>query len=133
MLIRLSWALLNIPRRLSVIGETSSTPCGMKVTVVKTVTIGRERYVVAFEDGIRVSDVKPSDFRRGAIHHPGLRNGSGVIAGFRVKKISRTENTVYYKCTCQKCKEEGKEVREDILTPQDMIKHYKENHDGKSK
>ncbi len=73
-----------------------------------------------FEDGTRVEKFKYYKASTGHIGHPTLSSfGHGTYMGFDTFPAFTEEKTVYYKCKCSKC------GMEDIMTPQDMMKHDK--------
>ncbi len=125
-------ALLTPSRRIPAqdrIGEKALTSCGMTVEIIKIDRCSRKNvttFTVQFEDEARVLGVVYNAFVKGTVHHPGLsRNGKcGTIAGFSAKRISRTDENVYYRCKCLYCKD----AKEDILSARQMVTHWRKMH-----
>ncbi len=62
--------------------------------------------------------------KKGEVSHPVLHTGKKTVGfyGFDASFLSRSETKVYYKCECRIC------GLKDVLTPQQMIEHWKEAH-----
>ena len=99
------------------IGQKKMANIGLEMEIVYY--IGEGRVNILFEDGTLVTNKRYYNFQRGAIEHPHLNihGRVGKFANFSCKYVSSVEGNVYYKCKCEKC------GLEDILTPQEMIKH----------
>ena len=104
------------------LGETRIMNCGMKATIIR---YGNAMDIdVCFEDGTVVEDRDYAQFKRGNIAHQSLclSYGSKDFHGFVCKQGFIDEDRTLYECICKHC------GLEDVLTPQEMIKHEKLEH-----
>ena len=104
------------------LGETRMMNCGMKATIIR---YGNAMDIdVCFEDGTVVEDRDYAQFKRGNIAHQSLclSYGSKDFHGFVCKQGFIDEDRTLYECICKHC------GLEDVLTPQEMIKHEKLEH-----
>ena len=104
------------------LGETRMMNCGMEATIIRY--NGVHDIDVRFEDGTVVEHKSYSKFKKGGIAHQliSLNNGSKDFHGFICKQGFKDEDRVLYECICKHC------GLEDVLTPQEMIKHEKLEH-----
>ena len=104
------------------LGETKMMNCGMEATIIR---YGRcDDIDVRFEDGTVVEHRTYNSFKNGTIAHPLIRLGcdSKNFHGFICKQGFIDEDRTPYECICKHC------GLEDVLTPQEMIKHEKLEH-----
>ena len=103
-------------------GETKVMNCGMEAAIVRY--NGVHDIDVRFEDGAVVEHKGYSALKNGKISHPSINrsHGSKDFHGFICKQGFKDEDRVLYECICKHC------GLEDVLTPQEMIKHEKLKH-----
>ena len=104
------------------LGETKVMNCGMEATIIR---YGKYTNIdVRFEDGTIVEHKSYDNFKRGRIAHQliSLNNGSKDFHGFICRQGFIDEDRTLYECICKHC------GLEDVLTPQEMIKHEKLEH-----
>ena len=104
------------------LGETRMMNCGMEATIIQyknAIDID-----VRFEDGAVVEHKTYNSFKKGGIAHESLsqKRGSKDFHGFICKQGFIDEDRTLYECICKHC------GLEDVLTPQEMIKHEKLEH-----
>lgn len=102
--------------------ETQMMKCGMKATIIR---YENNRDIdVRFEDGKVVGHKAYGIFKKGEIAHESLsqKRGSKDFHGFICKQGFKDEDRTLYECICKHC------GLEDVLTPQEMIKHEKLEH-----
>ena len=109
------------------IGEEKLQKCGLKLKI--TEYIEGSYYNAVFEDGTPVLRMSYTSFRLQATTHPDLKKHKYM--GFSVKKritdaLNSTDGCARYECACDKC------GIKDIMTPQEMIEHFKTVHSGGS-
>ena len=104
------------------LGETRMMNCGMEAAIVRY--NGVHDIDVRFEDGAVVEHKGYSALKNGKISHPSINrsHGSKDFHGFICKQGFKDEDRVLYECICKHC------GLEDVLTPQEMIKHEKLEH-----
>ena len=104
------------------LGETRMMNCGMEATIIRYG--GCKDIDVRFEDGKVVGHKTYNAFKKGEIAHESLsqKRGSKDFHGFICKQGFKDEDRVLYECICKHC------GLEDVLTPQEMIKHEKLEH-----
>lgn len=104
------------------LGETRMMNCGMKATIIRYGNTGD--IDVRFEDGATVKHKVYGPFKRGEVAHRliSLKYGSKDFHGFVCKQGFIDEDRTLYECICKHC------GLEDVLTPQEMIKHEKLEH-----
>ena len=104
------------------LGETRMMNCGMEATIIRY--NGAFDIDVRFEDGTVVEHKSYSKFKKGEIAHESLslNHGSKDFHGFICKQGFKDEDRVLYECICKHC------GLEDVLTPQEMMKHEKLEH-----
>ncbi len=74
---------------------------------------------IKFEDGTVSKHVKTGAISARNVRHPSInQRGYGVFCNFEVSRAFKDDNGVFYRCKCSKC------GLEDIMTPQQMVKHY---------
>ena len=96
--------------------------CGMKATIIR---YGNNTDIdVCFVDGTIVEHKTYNSFKKGRITHRliSLKHGSKDFHGFICKQGFIDEERTLYECICKHC------GLEDVLTPQEMIKHEKLEH-----
>jgi len=108
------------------LGETRMMNCGMEATIIRYG--GAADIDVRFEDESVVEHKTYDNFKRGTIAHKSLSqsHGSKDFHGFICKQGFKDEDRVLYECICKHC------GLEDVLTPQEMMRHEELEH-GKSK
>ena len=104
------------------LGETRMMKCGMETTIIRYNTA--KDIDIRFEDGAVVEHKIYDNFKKGEIAHSSLRlrYGSKDFHGFICKQGFIDEDRTLYECICKHC------GLEDVLTPQEMIKHEKLEH-----
>ena len=104
------------------LGETRMMNCGMEATIIRY--NGAFDIDVRFEDGTVVEHKFYSKFKKGTIAHRSLslNHGSKDFHGFICKQGFIDEDRTLYECICKHC------GLEDVLTPQEMMKHEKLEH-----
>ena len=104
------------------LGETRMMNCGMETTIIRYNT--SKDIDVRFEDGTVVEHRRYIQFKRGEIAHRSLslNHGSKDFHGFICKQGFKDEDRTLYECICKYCD------LEDVLTPQEMMKHEKLEH-----
>ena len=108
------------------LGETRMMNCGMEATIIRYG--GAADIDVRFEDESVVEHTTYDNFKRGTIAHKSLSqsHGSKDFHSFICKQGFKDEDRVLYECICKHC------GLEDVLTPQEMMRHEELEH-GKSK
>lgn len=104
------------------LGETRMMNCGMEAAIIR---YGRSDDIdVRFEDGAIVEHKTYNSFKKDGIAHRliSLKYGSKDFHGFVCKQGFIDEDRTLYECICKHC------GLEDVLTPQEMIKHEKLEH-----
>lgn len=104
------------------LGETQMMNCGMEAAIIRY--NGVRDIDVRFEDGATVKHKVYGPFKRGEVAHRliSLKYGSKDFHGFVCKQGFIDEDRTLYECICKHC------GLEDVLTPQEMIKHEKLEH-----
>ena len=104
------------------LGETRMMNCGMEATIIRYES--NADVDVRFEDGTVVEHRRYIQFKRGEIAHRSLslNHGSKDFHGFICKQGFKDEDRTLYECICKYCD------LEDVLTPQEMMKHEKLEH-----
>ena len=104
------------------LGETRMMNCGMEATIIRYG--GATDIDVRFEDGAVTEHKGYKGFKKGGIAHQliNLKNGSKDFHGFICKQGFIDEDRTLYECICKHC------GLEDVLTPQEMMKHEKSEH-----
>ena len=104
------------------LGETRMMNCGMEATIIRYES--NADVDVCFEDGTVVEHRRYIQFKRGEIAHRSLslNHGSKDFHGFICKQGFKDEDRTLYECICKYCD------LEDVLTPQEMMKHEKLEH-----
>ena len=104
------------------LGETRMMKCGMEATIIRYES--NADVDVRFEDGTVVEHRRYIQFKRGEIAHRSLslNHGSKDFHGFICKQGFKDEDRTLYECICKYCD------LEDVLTPQEMMKHEKLEH-----
>ena len=104
------------------LNEAKMMNCGMKATIIRYGNTGD--IDVRFEDGATVKHKVYGPFKRGEVAHRliSLKYGSKDFHGFVCKQGFIDEDRTLYECICKHC------GLEDVLTPQEMIKHEKLEH-----
>ena len=108
------------------LGKARMMNCGMEATIIRYES--NADVDVRFEDGTVVEHRRYIQFKRGGIAHRSLslNHGSKDFHGFICKQGFKDEDRTLYECICKYCD------LEDVLTPQEMMKHEKLKH-GKNK
>ena len=104
------------------LGETWMMNCGMEATIIRYG--GCNDIDVRFEDGAVAKHKLYDPFKKSKIAHPSIsqKDGSKDFHGFICKQGFKDEDRTLYECICKHC------GLEDVLTPQEMIKHEKLEH-----
>ena len=104
------------------LGEARMMNCGMEATIIRYES--NADVDVRFEDGTVVEHRRYIQFKRGEIAHRSLslNHGSKDFHGFICKQGFKDEDRTLYECICKYCD------LEDVLTPQEMMKHEKLEH-----
>ena len=104
------------------LGETRMMNCGIEATIIRHES--NADVDVRFEDGTVVEHRRYIQFKRGGIAHRSLslNHGSKDFHGFICKQGFKDEDRTLYECICKYCD------LEDVLTPQEMMKHEKLEH-----
>ena len=104
------------------LGETRMMNCDMKATIIRYENA--DDINICFEDGKVVEHNTYRAFKKGYIAHRliSLKYGSKDFHGFVCKQGFIDEDRTLYECICKHC------GLEDVLTPQEMIKHEKLEH-----
>ena len=104
------------------LGETWMMNCGMEATIIRYG--GCNDIDVRFEDGAVAKHKLYDPFKKSKIAHPSIsqKDGSKDFHGFICKQGFKDEDRTLYECICKHC------GLEDVLTPQEMMKHEKLEH-----
>ena len=104
------------------LGKARMMNCGMEATIIRYES--NADVDVRFEDGTVVEHRRYIQFKRGEIAHRSLslNHGSKDFHGFICKQGFKDEDRTLYECICKYCD------LEDVLTPQEMMKHEKLEH-----
>lgn len=98
-------------------GYTFRAKCGLNATIIKY--DGANKVTAEFEDKTKVENIQYNAILRGQLKHPTITvRGTGALGSYKLhKRVYLGDDMVLYHCTCQKC------GIENILTPQEMLKH----------
>ncbi len=112
----------KVQKETAYIGKTRLMNCGLRATIVDRRCSHRKRTVccIRFEDGYSRETIYGT-FNQGNVSHPVLsavRKAVDEYFGFTTQRVSRIDDSVFYKCTCSICGENH------IMTPQQMISHF---------